>query len=523
MRFLSVFIVGLHATFSFGNPDSFAPPRLEHPELPVVDERVSGHFVDPNAEPMLVNVVLAPVPFDDPSSRRAFVHAQQQGVLDAMAPGDFEIAYRYANFAALSVRVTREGYSTLLAQPEVGWIAFDETSRAQIDESIPFIGADLVHDIGFTGEGVTVAVLDTGIRTSHPDLSDSIAPGAWHFLGQGAQQGPGASDVHGHGTWVSGIITADGVVIGPGAAPDADILAVQVLDPMGEGYSSDIVAGIDYVISVADTFDPRPIINMSLGWGLFSACPCDTATPDVVLFSTALIAAWDAGISSVGASGNTASCFGMRRPACVSAMISVAQLTESLPFGTVVSTRQSDCNELAAPGFVTTTGIGGGTKTGSGTSFAAPHVSGVIALMVERAEQLGGTLGPQRIRDILYATAHDASNDCPDLPTPRTVDAFAAVSAVSFESFVRGDSDGNGTVEGIGDAIYSLSYLFTAGADLPCADAADFDGSGTVDLADAIATLQYSFLGGSPPSAPFPDCGPAVTLSGLGCDQGACP
>ncbi len=101
--------------------------------------------------------------------------------------------------------------------------------------------------------------------------------------------------------------------------------------------------------------------------------------------------------------------------------------------------------------------------------------------------------------------------------TDRVVDPTAG------GSFLRGDGNGDGTID-LADAVYTLNYLFLGGAAPACLDAADVDDSGEVQLTDAIYTLGFLFSGGAPPPVPWPDCGEDPTAEGLDCaSRGACP
>jgi len=83
--------------------------------------------------------------------------------------------------------------------------------------------------------------------------------------------------------------------------------------------------------------------------------------------------------------------------------------------------------------------------------------------------------------------------------------------------FVRGDADGNGAIE-LTDSVLILSHLFLEPGGIECDDAADVNDSGDVDIADAVYGLNFLFLGGPPPLAPYPDCGNDPTDDDLGCD-----
>ena len=468
----------------------------------LIDSAIEQSFELHPDHPQFLNIVLA---LPNGTEITPEWIALRQSKLIELLGDDFSVVYRYRHVPALSGYLHAEGWPRLRDSSLIQAAGRDKTSKGQLNSSVPFIHADDVHALGFTGEGITVAVIDSGIDSDHPDLIGDIAPGGWHFLDQGLDQGPGAEDTNGHGTAVSAIITSSGNVAGVGVAPDAHILPIEVLDSTGQGHSSDIVAGIDYAVSVRDSHADLRIINMSLGEGLFTDCPCDASSADTMLFAFALDAARAAGMIPIVSSGNAISCTSMRRPACTSAAVSVARVSETGTTGTVSGTSQSACNQLAAPGSVLTSDVGGGVLFGTGTSAAAPHVSGSLALLRERARLFGVPLDPDAMETLLLSTAAPANSSCSVTP-PRTVNALALINALPLTpvEFIRGDADGDGAVIPIGDAISVLNYLFSipGGASIACLDAADLDDSGGVDIGDAIFVLNYGFAMGSPPPPP---------------------
>lgn len=134
---------------------------------------------------------------------------------------------------------------------------FDPRPEPLLDRSVPYVGADGIQSAGYSGKGVTIAVIDTGVDFSHPDLGG--------FEGDGAVRGHNfvnelepPNDTNGHGTQVAGIIAANGEI--RGIAPDAQILAYKVSED-GESVSSElIVRAIERA-----TDDGADIINISLG------------------------------------------------------------------------------------------------------------------------------------------------------------------------------------------------------------------------------------------------------------------
>lgn len=262
-----------------------------------------------------------------------------------------------------------------------------------ITTNIQRIGGDKTKIFAERGTvDATVAVLDTGIDASHPDLnvSESVS-----FVGDDSR----GNDVYGHGTHVAGIIGAkfndDGIV---GVAPGARLWAVKVLDDEGSGYLSNIIAGIEYVTQNSDKVD---VVNMSLG-GIDDAntsCGADSQDP----YHEAICGSVAKGIVYVGAAGNNAADGGNFVPAAFPEVLSVSAIVDSdgLPGAKGPTTSRGDDDKLAnfsnfgsvvdiaAPGVnVLSTYPSGQYARISGTSMAAPHVAGAAALYIARNRAL---------------------------------------------------------------------------------------------------------------------------------------
>ena len=406
----------------------------------------------------------------------------QTSVLADLAPSEFTTVYQYENIASITGFVNEQGLAKLAANPLVSAIGTDAAGQGHLRESVPFINADDVHSVpglGYTGEGITVAVLDTGIDSDHPDLKDNIASGWYHFLDNGTNQGAGAEDDVGHGTNVAGIITSKGIVAPIGVAPDADILAIKVLKPDGlggsTGWASDWTAGVDYVVTHRPDYDALYIINMSLGTNqLFTTCPCDNygaGNPDYQWLRDlrdALNAAKDAGIVTFASSGNNGSWTQMPVPACLSAAVAVAAVYDqnlgrepnsgnyhdaygnpfpylyddpAYPDLITCFSNRNGCNELAAPGRnIKSSGMGGVISEFTGTSQASPHCAAVAALICEKiilARIFDFYPTPNGIVNNMKNTGHPTTDPHNTIPNPIRVDAFEAVNhAVPFEPFV---------------------------------------------------------------------------------------
>jgi subtilisin family serine protease len=233
---------------------------------------------------------------------------------------------------------------------------------------------------------VDVAVIDTGIDFTHPDLNVYTA-GA-----KNCSTGNSAADGNGHGTHVSGTIGAldntTGVV---GVAPGARLWPVRVLNNAGSGSWSSIICGIDYVTAHAGEIE---VASMSLGGVGTDDGNCGNSNNDAL--HRAICASVAAGVTYVVAAGNETDNAANHVPAAYDEVITVSALADfnGLPGGGAAPTCRSDVDDtiadfsnfgpdvdLIAPGVcILSTWKGGGYNTISGTSMATPHVSGGAAL-----------------------------------------------------------------------------------------------------------------------------------------------
>ncbi|MDP3540918.1 MAG: S8 family peptidase [Elusimicrobiota bacterium] len=228
------------------------------------------------------------------------------------------------------------------------------------------------------GQGVKVAVIDTGIDRTHPDLAANIK-GGWNAITKAGD----FNDDNGHGSHVSGTIAGidddKGVV---GVAPKADLYGVKVLDAEGSGTFDDVIAGMLWAVE-----NKMEVASMSLG--------ADQGNPAL---ADAVEAMRKAGVILIAAAGNSGGTVGY--PAAYPGAIAVAASDSKDKLASFSS--RGAAVAVIAPGVdVKSTYMGGGYDTLSGTSMATPHVSGLTALYV--ATHKGAT--PEQARAALKAAS----------------------------------------------------------------------------------------------------------------------
>ncbi|MCF2532377.1 S8 family peptidase [Yinghuangia soli] len=291
--------------------------------------------------------------------------------------------------------------------PGVARVWLDGRVAASLDRSVPQVGAPAAWQAGFTGAGITTAVLDTGIDAAHPDLKDAVAE-AVDFTGTS----PSAADGHGHGTHVASIITGSGAASAgqfKGVAPDTRLVVGKVLEDTGFGSESGIIAGMEWAAGKAK------VVNMSLGGG-----PSDGTDP-MSLAVNALSAS--TGALFVIAAGNTPGSGTVSAPSTADAALSVGAVDADDQLGWFSSRgpRYGDYAvkpEITAPGVGIAAARAAGTSLGEpiddaytrvgGTSMATPHVAGAAAILAQQHPDWTGT----RIKEALTGSAKPTA----DLP-----------------------------------------------------------------------------------------------------------
>jgi len=301
------------------------------------------------------------------------------------------VRHAYHLVPAMAVTLPGRAVEALQRNPRILRIEPDVRVQALEDE-IPWgigrIGAPLVHAAGNTGVGVKVAIVDSGVDYTHPDLAGLFGAVKGYDFVNGDND---PMDDNSHGTHVAGTVAAEidgaGVL---GVAPGVTLYALKVLDASGSGSFGDIIAAIEWC---AD--NGVQVTNNSYG---------SSVDPGLIVQS-AFDAAYAAGVLHIASAGNSG------RPNAKGDTVGYPGKYESVV--AVAATDSSDVRasfsstgpavELAAPGVAVKSTIpGGGYASYSGTSMASPHVAGVAALVIA-----SGVTGPANVRARLQSTADD--------------------------------------------------------------------------------------------------------------------
>ena len=215
-----------------------------------------------------------------------------------------------------------------------------------------------------TGAGVDVYIIDTGIRFTHSQFGGRAVKGVDKVTTNGT-----AADCNGHGTHVAGTVGGSTY----GVAKGVRLIAVRVLGCSGSGYTSGVIAGIDWVTQQRQANPSRPAVaNMSLGGSLSSA------------LNQAVQSSIAAGVSYAVAAGNSGANACNYSPASAPNALTVAATSSTDQFAGY--SNRGSCVDLLAPGANITSAWHSGdnaTNTISGTSMASPHVAGAAALLLQ--------------------------------------------------------------------------------------------------------------------------------------------
>jgi len=324
---------------------------------------------------------------------------------------------------SIATKVTPEIIASLAEMPEVSRIELDEVVSASREKAslsktvnpscskhnnswgIDKIEAPKVWKRGITGKGIIVAIVDSGIDATHPDLDDlddnphtkDPKVVGWIDYTDGSKY---PYDDFGHGTQIAGTISGTGASgVNTGVAPGTKLIVAKVFDQYGSGYRSDVILAFEWAVN-----NGARIISFSGGVGSHNSS-----------FTIAIDKIVAAGVIPVVSTGNngpdskTITCPGDEINSTTVGATDSSDLIDYFSSRGPVNLyrKQYIKPDISAPGVDITSTVpvnyGYAYEDVSGTSIAAPHVSGTVALMLEK----NPTLKPSKIKSILESTAVD--------------------------------------------------------------------------------------------------------------------
>jgi subtilisin family serine protease len=316
----------------------------------------------------------------------------QRGVLKLLAqrPGSVAAVTPLWIANAIEVKATPQVIREVAARPEVAAVQPNATIQAPgavtssaVEPNLAKVNAPAMWDLGYRGQGIVVASMDTGVDASHPDLAASWRGGTNSWYDPNGQHAT-PTDVNGHGTQTMGVMvggSAGGTSIG--MAPDAKWIAVKMFNDRGQATTTGIHQGFQWLLDPdgdPSTPDAPNVVNDS--WTMSSAgCGLD--------FQLDLRSLRAAGILPVFAAGNYGPTPGtVLSPANLPEAFAVGGTDNADAIYPYSSRGPSSCAGTTAPAItapavdVRTSDLYGGYVTETGTSMAAPHVSGALALLL---------------------------------------------------------------------------------------------------------------------------------------------
>ncbi|HFX6225688.1 TPA: S8 family serine peptidase [Acinetobacter nosocomialis] len=366
--------------------------------------------------------------------RRNYIAANKKNIQSRFNRGvGVQLLRDYNNLPIAFYRISnKEALVDLLNDPNVKAVYPNRINQATTMESLPLINQPQANTKGFNGTGSSVAVLDTGVNYLHSDFGCSAvnSPSSTCRVVYAFDSAPddGSLDDNGHGSNVSAIVSK--------VATKTKIIGIDVFRS-GSAYDSDILAGINWAVNNAKTYNIKAI-NLSLGIpGVKYKSECSNSS-----YATAFANARAAGVVPVVASGNDAFPDGISSPACVAGAVRVGAVYDN-NIGGVSWGNPVKCSDpttaadkvacfsnggslvtLLAPGAMITAG----GYTMGGTSQATPHVAGAIALL--RANSVTPTETIDQTINRLKTTGKPITDSRTGLVFPR-IDLLAATNGLT--------------------------------------------------------------------------------------------
>ncbi|RYP70853.1 hypothetical protein DL769_004828 [Monosporascus sp. CRB-8-3] len=322
----------------------------------------------------------------------------------ASVAADADYVYKNGKFQGFASSLTDAEVEALQNDPNVEFIEHDAIVKAFATQEnatwgIARLSSTTPGSTTYTyddsaGEGTCAYVVDTGIDVDHPEFE-----GRAEWLENFADQRN--ADGQGHGTHVAGTIGSATY----GVAKKTKLFAIKVLNDNGEGTTSGVVAGMDFVVSNAgsQTCPNGVVVNMSLGGGF--SMSINSAAASIV----------DAGHFLAVAAGNDGADAGGFSPASEESACTVGATAEDDSLASYSNT--GSLVDILAPGSdITSTWPGGDTNTISGTSMASPHIAGLAAYLLglggvpTEPTQLCAYIAESALTDVISGVPRDTVN-----------------------------------------------------------------------------------------------------------------
>lgn len=372
-----------------------------------------------NRDEKLRNLIVA---LQNTSNR---TQASLRGILNSLKnSGDVDAFTPLWIVNAIAVTGNQNAVKALANQPEVQSIVLDQTipgperieslSSNPAEQNLTVVNAPALWSMGYQGLGVVVANMDTGVSYTHPDLNAQWRGGSNSWYDPYGQHPTTPTDVNGHGTWTMGVMVgrdAGGTSIG--MAPQASWIAVKIFNDSNVATTSAIHLGFQWLLNPdgnLQTNDAPDVVNNSWTMG---APGCDLSfEPDLQALVTA-------GIMPVFAAGNYGpSSSTSASPANNPSAFAVGATDNNDAIYPLSSRGPNDCGQtsstypaVVAPGVdIRTSDLYGVYYSATGTSLAAPHVSGAIALLLNAFPNLSVS----DLRNALTGSAIDLGSTGPD-------------------------------------------------------------------------------------------------------------
>jgi len=337
----------------------------------------------------------------------------------------FEPSWRFHHIPIIAGTIQTDLLDELLNVEGVVFLTLNGEMRMTLDNAIGIHHADTVWDLGYTGEGISIAIIDTGIDPLHvglndfdddPTTNDPKVVAFYDALDGSGDDGSGETepyDDQGHGSHCAGISAGTGAVEeGPlsdgatpyrGIAPDAWLVGVKVLDSGGSGSFAEVMKGMEWTIDNKIKYNIRAA-SMSLG-GVWLIELTQEQEERITHLANEMVAA---GISLMIAAGNSAGYGTIGTPGAAKDVITVGSTEDSKDLAVYSSKGPTHEGQIkpnvAAIGSAVMSveaNSGNGYASYSGTSMATPMVAGMAALLL----QANPDLQPLMIRTILESTS----------------------------------------------------------------------------------------------------------------------